>query len=155
MIEPVVPKVNVRIATLKDYPKVKEIQKKGYGKIVWNLTDILMEHLFIGGRAYIIEYNHTSIGFLHIRKRRYIQRHITNICILPDYQGKGIGTEVLDRVKEWNKEDNINLLTLHVRETNTRAKKLYQNQGFVEVNRIKRYYKDTGEDAFKMKYTSK
>ena len=53
------------------------------------------------------------------------------IGILTDYQGKGIGTKLLNRVEAWAREHNKQRLELTVMVHNELAVKLYTKQGFI------------------------
>lgn len=60
-------------------------------------------------RTYIIMFNNERIGFYQgqvVNERTY---YIENICIIPKYQGKGIGTEILKSVINEYSDKNIEI----------------------------------------------
>lgn len=60
-------------------------------------------------RTYIIMFNDEKIGFYQgqlVNERTY---YIENICIIPEYQGKGIGTEILKSVLNEYSDKNIEI----------------------------------------------
>ncbi len=63
-----------------------------------------------------------------------------NIAVDPDYQGLGLGKELLKELIQQLLERNIQTLWLEVRETNIKARQLYHNLGFNEVDIRKNYY---------------
>jgi len=51
--------------------------------------------------------------------------------VLNEYQGRGIGTELLHKAKEWAQERGVSRLELTVMQHNLNAIKLYTKAGFV------------------------
>ena len=67
------------------------------------------------------------------------QAEVLNICINPDNQDRGYGSQLLtDLLKQL--PDAIEVVYLEVRVSNFRAIHLYQNHGFVEVGQRRDYY---------------
>lgn len=102
-----------------DYEFVYEVKKNAYKKYVeqcWGKRDDIdqknrfkesMEKTF--DRTYIIMFNNERIGFYQgqlVNERTY---YIENICIIPEYQGKGIGTEILKSVLNEYSDKNIEI----------------------------------------------
>ena len=102
-----------------DYEFVYEVKKYAYKKYVeqcWGKWDDIdqknrfkesMEKTF--DRTYIIMFNDEKIGFYQgqlVNERTY---YIENICIIPEYQGKGIGTEILKSVLNKYFDKNIEI----------------------------------------------
>ncbi|RMF93168.1 MAG: ribosomal-protein-alanine N-acetyltransferase [Candidatus Schekmanbacteria bacterium] len=81
------------------------------------------------------------------------EAQITNIAVDPLYRRKGIGRKLLKHAIKRISQKNINEIFLEVRVSNAPALCLYESEGFVKIGRRKRYYSDTGEDAFLMKKT--
>ena len=102
-----------------DYEFVYEVKKNAYKEYVeqcWGKWDDIdqknrfkesMEKTF--DRTYIIMFNSERIGFYQgqlVNDRTYF---IENICIIPEYQGKGIGTKILQsKLKEYS-DKNIEI----------------------------------------------
>ncbi len=63
-----------------------------------------------------------------------------NIAVDPEYQGQGLGKELLTELIKCLAERGIQTLWLEVRETNKKARQLYENLGFNEVDIRKNYY---------------
>ncbi|OOS01168.1 ribosomal-protein-alanine N-acetyltransferase [Canicola haemoglobinophilus] len=63
-----------------------------------------------------------------------------NIAVYPEYQGQGLGKELLVELIKRLSERGIQTLWLEVRETNMKARQLYENLGFNEVDIRKNYY---------------
>ncbi|MFC7372424.1 ribosomal protein S18-alanine N-acetyltransferase [Fictibacillus iocasae] len=78
------------------------------------------------------------------------EAHITNIAILPEHRGRGLGEGLLVEAKKLAKRYGAATVTLEVRLTNTAARGLYEKLGFQNGGIRKNYYSDNGEDALVM-----
>ncbi|MFC3883403.1 ribosomal protein S18-alanine N-acetyltransferase [Bacillus songklensis] len=78
------------------------------------------------------------------------EAHITNIALLPEYRGQGLGTELLRKTMTEAKELGANTMTLEVRVSNHVAQSLYRKLGFENGGIRKNYYSDNQEDALVM-----
>lgn len=68
--------------------------------------------------------------------------HITNIAIRKDFQGKGLSLLLMDELISYMKKNKLSFLTLEVRESNEKARRLYEKYNFSEVGRRKNYYEN-------------
>jgi ribosomal-protein-alanine N-acetyltransferase len=80
------------------------------------------------------------------------EAHVLNLCIGPDFRGRGMGRHLLGRlldIARWNGAERV---FLEVRPSNPLAKTLYESVGFNEIGRRPRYYpaKNGREDAIVM-----
>lgn len=80
------------------------------------------------------------------------EAHVLNLCIGPDYRGRGLGRHLLVRlldIARWNGAERV---FLEVRPSNPLAKALYESAGFNEIGRRPRYYpaRNGREDAIVM-----
>ena len=78
------------------------------------------------------------------------EAHITNVAVLPEYRGKGIGSKMLAEYIRVVREKGITAMTLEVRPSNQSAIALYEKFGFHSVGLRKGYYQDNGEAAMIM-----
>jgi [ribosomal protein S18]-alanine N-acetyltransferase len=78
------------------------------------------------------------------------EAHITNIAILPEYRGRGLGESILTKVMDLAKEFGARSMTLEVRVSNLVAQNLYRKLGFENGGIRKGYYTDNQEDALVM-----
>ncbi|MDD6119128.1 MAG: ribosomal protein S18-alanine N-acetyltransferase [Selenomonadaceae bacterium] len=78
------------------------------------------------------------------------EAQITNIALLPDWRGQGLGTRLMADLMAAAKARGCTAMTLEVRPSNTAALALYHHYGFKEAGRRKGYYTDNGEDAIIM-----
>lgn len=76
--------------------------------------------------------------------------HLLNIAIHPQWRRRGLGTKLLEKMKDIGSSGGVEKIWLEVRPSNLPARSLYLKAGFEEVAVRKRYYTDTGEDAIVM-----
>lgn len=109
----------LRKYTANDYNFVYEVKKNAYQKYVeecwgeWN-EEKQKEYFenFINQCAkdsYIIELDKLRIGFYNDEQLEDGTYEIGNICIVPEYQRRGIGTAILKDILELHKEQDIRL----------------------------------------------
>ena len=66
--------------------------------------------------------------------------HIITLNVSPPYRRKGIATKMLKETEAFLKQKGINECHLEVREDNSAALKLYQNNGYQKIGRLEKYY---------------
>lgn len=72
---------------------------------------------------------------------------IFNVAVRTDYQGKGIGTQMLNYLIECGEKKGIKDFTLEVRASNEPAIRLYEKCGFVSEGIRPNFYTSPTEDA--------
>ena len=72
---------------------------------------------------------------------------LENIVVASSAQRTGIGKSLLDALFAAARETNSEAVFLEVRESNTPARRLYENVGFRQQGRRKSYYSNPMEDA--------
>lgn len=84
---------------------------------------------------YTYNINNKTIGFISFDvKEDYIK--IKDIVVLPEYQSKGIGTNLLDFIKDYSIKLNIHSLRLGLLYNNEKLRKWYEKYGFNIVDII-------------------
>lgn len=78
------------------------------------------------------------------------ESHVTNVAVLPDYRGQGIGKLIMASLIVCAGQHGANRMTLEVRASNDAAKNLYRQFGFEAAGLRKQYYTDSNEDAIIM-----
>ncbi|HEX7031168.1 MAG TPA: ribosomal protein S18-alanine N-acetyltransferase [Gammaproteobacteria bacterium] len=73
------------------------------------------------------------------------ETHILNVCIAPEWQGRGFGRAFLRHLLAVSREYGALMAFLEVRISNAGAIRLYESMGFSEVGRRRDYY--PGNDA--------
>jgi ribosomal-protein-alanine N-acetyltransferase len=78
------------------------------------------------------------------------EAHVTNIGLLPEYRGFGIGELLMRYLINLALKNGAEKMTLEVRKTNYIAQNLYSKLGFEPSGIRKGYYMDDHEDAIIM-----
>lgn len=112
-------KITLRKYTINDYEFVYEVKKNAYKKYVeecWGeWKEEIQQKYFenfinqVKENAYIIQYKNKAIGFYNGEKLGNGNYEIGNICIISEYQGKGIGTKILKSILEKYSDTNIEI----------------------------------------------
>ena len=144
MAEPV-----LRRMTISDVPAVHRLEEAIFS-MPWSEKDFVYEMTENKVARYlVIEEAGEIIAFAgaHIILD---QAHVTNIAVRQDCRGRGLGRMITRALMQYASNLGAEYLTLEVRQSNATAQNLYKSLGFVKVNVRKRYYEDTGEDAWLM-----
>ena len=144
MAEPV-----LRRMTLSDVPAVHRLEEAIFST-PWSEKDFVYEMTEDKVARYlVIEEAGEIVAFAgaHIILD---QAHVTNIAVRRDCRGRGLGRMITRALMQYASNLGAEYLTLEVRQSNVKAQNLYKSLGFVKVNVRKRYYEDTGEDAWLM-----
>ncbi|PSQ27645.1 ribosomal-protein-alanine N-acetyltransferase [Halobacteriales archaeon QS_9_68_17] len=72
--------------------------------------------------------------------------HVKDLAVHPDRRGEGLGATLLEAALSKLAARSARTVKLEVRESNDRARSLYEEFGFEPLRRVPRYY-DDGEDA--------
>lgn len=123
--------------TNEDFEFVYEVKKNAYKKYVeeywgpWN--EEIQQELFnkfidtVKDDAYIIKLNDKSIGFYNGEKLEDGSYEIGNICIVPEYQGKGLGTRILKDIMKFHNGQDLHIQYFKQNPVG----KLYERLGFI------------------------
>ena len=101
-----------------------------------------------GARIWCAQEQAHVVGFVALRFVAGVGE-ITNVAVLPQWCGRGIGSRLLEQTLEWVRQQGGGKITLEVGVNNTSACKLYEKAGFVALGLRKHFYQ-TGEDALIM-----
>lgn len=102
-------------------------------------------HCWIGERAReVVGYGISTIGAG--------ESHVLNVCVAPEYQGRGYGRLLLQKLIDEATRFRADSLFLEVRPSNPTAIRLYRAMDFNEIGERKDYYpaKNGREDAIVM-----
>jgi ribosomal-protein-alanine N-acetyltransferase len=140
--------VEIRALRLADLTEVEEIERRAY-PTPWSRSMFASElgkptsiclGAFEGGQL---------VGY--VVNSRYVDAwHVMNVAVDPDYQGRGIATQLLERLFELTANDGRDGYTLEVRVSNAVAIQLYEKLGFEARGLRRGYYTDNREDALIM-----
>ncbi|WP_214814822.1 MULTISPECIES: ribosomal protein S18-alanine N-acetyltransferase [unclassified Exiguobacterium] len=139
--------VKIRRMTWLDVEEVTKVEEASFS-IPWTKEAFMNEMLRNEQAIYFVAvYDKRVIGFVGVWQI-VDEGHITNIAVLPEFRGQGIGNQLLAELVAFAKSKGLVGLTLEVRVSNVGAQKLYEQFGFMQAGRRRRYYQDNNEDAY-------
>ncbi|WP_158963032.1 N-acetyltransferase [Myroides fluvii] len=107
----------------------------------WQEKKADMEQIYIpSSETYVYEQEHCIVGFVSL-----VENYIAAIFVAPNEQGKGIGKELMQFIKQ-----KRSTLELGVYAKNTNSIAFYEKQGFVVVE--EKLDESTGEREVVMEY---
>lgn len=143
-------KVHIRWMIRRDMPEVLEIETEGF-EFPWYEEDFircLQQRNCIG---MVAEHEDRVIGFMiyELHKERL---HILNFAVKSSFRRRGVGSQMIGKLKGKLSQQRRTLVSLEVRETNLEAQLFFRTQGFRAVSVLRSFYDDTPEDAYLMQY---
>lgn len=143
------PRPALRPMEERDVSLVASIERSAY-PFPWNAT-IFRDCIRVGYSCWLAEVEGMVAGYA-ILSVAADEAHLLNLCVSPDWQGRGIGRMLLNRVVQLARYHRVKGMFLEVRPSNAVARRLYEKIGFIEVGRRPRYYPGTvdREDALIM-----
>ena len=144
MAEPI-----LRRMTLSDVPAVHRLEQAIFS-MPWSEKDFVYEMTENKVARYLVIEEAGEITAFAGAHIILDQAHVTNIAVRQDCRGRGLGRMITYALMQYASNLGAEYLTLEVRQSNATAQNLYKSLGFVKVNVRKRYYEDTGEDAWLM-----
>ena len=136
---------SLRNITEQDYNFIYQVKKNAYIKYVeenfgeWKeeiqkeFFKVFMDRFKEG--AFIITFQGNDIGFYNSCENDYVYE-IGNICILPEYRGKGIGTVILKDVLAEHVDKEIHLQYFKQNPVG----RLYERLGFQRIGETQYHY---------------
>jgi ribosomal-protein-alanine N-acetyltransferase len=148
--------VAIQRLTFADMPQVLAIERRSY-RAPWSLAMFVLETAKPGGLCVVARtFSAGAPGSAGVALAGYavVSRyddafHVMNVCVDPNRRREGIARAMLEHVIERAGGPEARL-TLEVRPSNTGARRLYDELGFLSVGTRRRYYRDDGEDALIM-----
>ena len=136
----------------RDLPQITEIEKNSY-RTPWSTNLFRCEAA--NPRSHIL------VGRLSGRHEQLVAGYIVfwliadeiqihNITVRSEFRRQGIASRLLSRMLQGVHHEKLIGVRLEVRSSNSAARKLYENFGFVVEGVRHGYYSDTGEDALMM-----
>lgn len=144
----------IRQVEEEDIKDLLTIEREVYfGEVPWNYTAFRYELGSLVPNLYLlvstIDLPKKVVAFVGCRMANQ-NAHITNIAVLPSFQGKGIGSWLVDEIKKVALKEDCVTVTLEVRMSNKKAQSLYRKKGFISRTIKKGYYTNPSEDGLDM-----
>ena len=128
-----------RLAAEADLPVILSIEESVY-PVPWTFNFFRIIFHMNTDKFYVALDGDAVIGYTvgEIEKMGKVNAprlagHILNIAVSEEYQGKGVGTMLLDVVEKRFIECGADIAYLEVRESNVNAQRVYRNRGYQYV----------------------
>lgn len=146
------PACQVRLMHGDDIDEVDAIEQASY-EFPWS-RGIFVDCLKAGHPCWVLCVDEVVAGY-GILSVGAGEAHVLNICIGPDFRGRGLGRHLLGRLLDVARWSGAQRVFLEVRPSNPLAKALYESVGFAEIGRRPRYYpaKEGREEAIVMAFS--
>lgn len=135
---------------VRDLDAVSRIEAAAYG-FPWTRGNFV-DSLAAGYLAEVLEDETRQLLGYFIAMAGVDEMHLLNITVAPAWQGQGLGRLMLQALADHARGRGMASLWLEVRESNQRARALYEQLGYAEVGLRRGYYPAAGrrEDAVVM-----
>jgi ribosomal-protein-alanine N-acetyltransferase len=94
-----------------------------------------------GAFAFVIQEEAEPVGFVLARVAAD-EAEIVTLAVIPDNRRSGLGRRLMDKALDEARRRGAVRVFLEVAENNRAARRLYENLGFAEVGRRRKYYGD-------------
>ncbi|RAX18499.1 ribosomal-protein-alanine N-acetyltransferase [Pseudarthrobacter sp. AG30] len=142
--------ITVRDMTLDDVPAVGLLEHRLFPIDAWPVQMFLDELSQPETRRYLVaEGSDGIVGYAGLMCIEPIA-DVQTIAVVPEYEGRGIGSDLLTRLIGEARRRGAADVLLEVRADNPRAQQLYLRFGFEQIHIRPRYYRD-GVDALIMR----
>jgi ribosomal-protein-alanine N-acetyltransferase len=142
-------RVTVREATVADLPDVHRLEKACFSD-PWDEASIAAALTLPHMRSWVAERGEGSgqevVGYV-IGLMLGPESEVADLAVAPEYRGQGIGGLLLDHLLLSSAREQVEVVFLEVRESNSSARALYRSRGFREVGSRRAYYRNPVEDA--------
>ncbi len=130
--------VRFREMAPEELPKIVAIERKSY-LFPWSeqIFRSCIRHRDYACRVAEVEGEIVGYGILSLGAG---EAHVMNLCVAPEWRGRGIGRAILTHLLQLAREAGAKEVFLEVRPSNRRALQLYRRMGFVEVGTRRGYY---------------
>lgn len=133
----------IRAMRPADLDAVMAIETRNY-RFPWG-RGIFSDCLMAGYCCAVLEIDGRVRGYA-ILSSAAAEAHVLNLCVDPDYQGRGFGHLLLHHLLQQVQEIAVQRLFLEVRPSNAPALALYRKHGFQRIGVRKAYYQSPGDE---------
>lgn len=136
-----------RKATINDFDFIFNLKKQNFKKYIekyfdWNEEE-RKEMYYNNLKNYMGEYNiivvnNKDIGVFAVDESHEGESYISEISLIEEYQNKGIGTDILNKLLIKNKDKRLRTKLKVFK--NSPAKKLYERLGFLVYGETESHY---------------
>ena len=141
----------IRYARPADYDRVETIMEEvhalhlGWRPDIYQAADVIyprayfekrcLEHRILVAERNGVIVGHLTYDYHHVISDKFLDRtvlFVDDLAVKEEYRGQGIGTSLLNAVKEKVRQEHLDGLELQVNARNTAARQMYEHFGFTE-----------------------
>lgn len=145
---------SIRLAEVSDLPTFLELEEDAYqGFHAWSASDFEHDWRRNPYCVYILVEDTTSKEVVGMISGRFLAKgaHISHLLVKEAYQGRRLGSKLLELWIDLTELERLPKITLEVRASNSVAQKLYFKHGFEKMEEKRNYYSDNKETAYFLK----
>ena len=140
---------HIRWMIRKDLPEVLAIENAAF-EFPWKEDDFircLRQRTCIG---MVAEHENRVAGYMvyELGRKRI---HLLNLAVAADLRGRGVGRQMIAKLKAKLTEQRRNRISLEIRESNLAGQIFFRGLGFRATRIVPAFY-DTGETAYEMEH---
>ncbi|MFX0185049.1 MAG: GNAT family N-acetyltransferase [Candidatus Hodarchaeota archaeon] len=144
--------IRIRRATIKDVHEIYEILSESfkpyhqyytpeaYQKTVNSPIVIKKRIMSQKKEVLVVTYRKEIVGTASLTKQRKGRFHIRSMAVKPNYQNKGIGKCILEKIDKIAKEGHTKIISLECFEPLTNAIGLYERLGYRRTDKKRNYH---------------
>ena len=137
--------VTVRPAAASDVSAVAALEQELFGLDAWSVGSVREELTGERRHAAVAVVDDAVVGYA-VTLRSGDVLDLQRIAVSPAHRRQGLARALLEGVREAGRIDGAARMLLEVSADNAAALAFYDREGFVEIDRRPRYYRD-GSDA--------
>jgi len=143
-------KLHIRWMIRRDMPEVLSIEG-GCFDHPWTEEDFLQALRQRNCIGMVAEHEERVIGFMIYELHR-TRLHLLNFGVHAGFRRSGVGCQMIGKLLTKLSHHRRTRVTLAVRESNLGAQLFFKKQHFVATRVLRRFYSDSGEDAYLMQF---
>ncbi len=136
--------MHIKTAKREDIRDIANIEKVCFSN-PWSENSLAESISHPDSLFYIAKVDDITVGYMGLQIFSG-EGYVTNVAVLPEYRRQGIAKAL---IAEAIKND-MEFITLEVRESNQAAISLYEAFGFIQVGKRPKFYRNPEEDALIM-----
>ncbi len=143
-------KLHIRWMIRRDMPEVLAIEG-GCFDHPWTEEDFLQALRQRNCIGMVAEHEERVIGFMIYELHRS-RLHLLNFGVHTGFRRHGVGRQMIGKLLAKLSHHRRTKVTLAVREGNLTAQLFFKKQNFVATKVLRKFYSDSGEDAYLMQF---
>ncbi|MGP6207136.1 ribosomal protein S18-alanine N-acetyltransferase [Cuniculiplasma sp. SKW3] len=145
--------MNIRKMKRSDLKNLVNLEKRSFPVGPYDYNMLKVSYKLSKGMSIVMEESGKIIGYAMGIGMNETDCDVESIAIDPEYQGKGLGRELLQALEDIMRSRGYKRSVLEVRDKNLSAIKLYLSAGYIQSEFLENYYEEFYEgsrNAFRM-----